>query len=83
LAFAQQHWHGADANTITCTHNVVLRCLVGHVLGLPPHVWHRLEMPHLTPVTFVSTKSFGLFVDISADTARTLFHDFANVSQAA
>ena len=83
LAFAREHWHGADANSITCTHNVVLRCLVGHVLGLPPHVWHRLEVPHLTPVTFVATKAFGLFVDIPSDTAHSMFRDFAIVSQAA
>jgi probable phosphoglycerate mutase len=83
LAFAGQHWLSADGNSITCTHNVVLRCLVGHVLGLPPHVWHRLEVPHLAPVTFVATRAFGLFVDIPAPTARTMFHDFANVSQAA
>ncbi|MEX2114113.1 MAG: histidine phosphatase family protein [Pirellulales bacterium] len=83
LAFVQQHWLAADANSVTCTHNVVLRCLVGHVLGLPPHEWHRLEVPHLAPITFVATRAFGLFVDIPADTARTLFHDFALVSQAA
>jgi broad specificity phosphatase PhoE len=83
LAFAQQHWRRAEGNSITCTHNVVLRCLVGHVLGLPPHVWHRLEVPHLAPVTFVATRQFGLFVDIPAPTARTMFHDFATVPQAA
>ncbi len=83
LAFVEQHWLNGPANSVTCTHNVVLRCLVGHVLGLPPHEWHRLEVPHLAPITFVATRAFGMFVDIPADTARTLFQDFALVSQAA
>ncbi len=83
LAFVGEHWASAAGNSITCTHNVVLRCLVGHVLGLPAHQWHRLEVPHLAPITFVSTRSHGLFVDIPAETARTMFHDFALVPQAA
>jgi broad specificity phosphatase PhoE len=83
LAFVQQHWRGAGGDSIACTHNVVLRSLVGHILGLPLHDWHRLEVPHMAPITFVSTRSHGLFVDIPAETARTLFHDFALVPQAA
>ena len=83
LAFARDCWQPDGQNSITCTHNVVLRSLVGQVLGLPPHDWHRLEVPHLAPITFVSTRSHGLFVDLPDDVARTMFHDFASLSKAA
>ena len=81
LAFVRDHWFGATGNTVTCTHNVVMRCLVGHVLGLPAHQWHRLEVPHLAPITFVLNPTHGLFVDIPPETARTLFRDFAMLDE--
>jgi broad specificity phosphatase PhoE len=83
LSFAGECWHHAQSNSVTCTHNVVLRCLVGHVLGLPPHQWHHIEVPHLAPITFVSTREHGLFVDIPLKTARPMFHKFAAPAQAA
>ncbi|MGD9722735.1 MAG: histidine phosphatase family protein [Pirellulales bacterium] len=83
LAFACHHWQSAPGHSVTCTHNVVLRCLVGHVLGLEPHEWHRLEVPHLAPITFVATREHGLFVDIPTATARVMFQDFATLSKAA
>ena len=83
LAFVHDRWMQAEQNSVTCTHNVVLRCLVGHVLGIAAHDWHRLEVPHLAPITFVATRSHGLFVDIDAQTARHLFADFATLPEAA
>ena len=83
LDFVGQQWTHRGQRSVTCTHNVVLRCLVGHVLGLAPHDWHRLHVPHLAPITFVSTRAHGLFVDIPGEAARTMFRDFAIVSKAA
>ncbi len=82
-AFACERWLKAGGHSITCTHNVVLRALVGHVLGLPAQQWYRLEVPHLAPITFVATRAHGLFVDIPAETARTMFSDFATRAMAA
>jgi broad specificity phosphatase PhoE len=81
--FVCDRWLNASSHSVTCTHNVVLRALVGHVLGLPVHEWHRLEVPHLAPVTFVATRAHGLFVDIPSETARVLFADFAARAAAA
>ena len=35
------------APILIVTHNVVLRCLLGRLLGLPPRDWHKLRVPHL------------------------------------
>lgn len=83
LAFAAEHWTSKSGNSLTCTHNVVLRTLVGHVLGLSPADWHRLEVPHLAPITFTATADHGLFVDVPAEVARTMFRSFDTLAKAA
>ena len=36
--------------TLVVTHNVVMRCLLGRNLGVPPAAWHRLPVDHLEVV---------------------------------
>lgn len=75
-AFAQERFTASAGPSLTCTHNVVLRCLVGHLLGVPRQEWFRLRIPHLTPITVVATEQFGLFVDLEEDTEREMFAGF-------
>jgi len=75
LDFAHEHWRPSGASTVACTHNVVLRCLVGHLMGVPQQEWHRLRIPHLAPIEVISTR-FGLFVDLHESVERRLFADF-------
>ena len=74
--FAQQRWAPTEGPTLVCTHNVVLRCLVGYLLSVPQTQWYRLRIPHLAPITVVSTPSFGLFVDLEERVEREVFADF-------
>lgn len=74
--FAADYWSDSGPNTIACTHNVVLRCLVGHALGVPRKFWYRLQIPHLAPITFLQTRNFGWFVDLDDRTERAIFADF-------
>ena len=76
-SFAADRWAAAKGNTLTCTHNVVLRCLVGETLALPAAQWHRLQIPHWAPQVFIETRAHGRFVDLPADSMRHLFKDFA------
>jgi probable phosphoglycerate mutase len=76
LQFAQDRWRPGAESSVTCTHNVVLRCLVGHLLGVPQDQWYRLRIPHLTPVHLVSSSQFGLFVDLDESVEREIFADF-------
>ena len=76
-AFAQEQWAACGPSTATCTHNVVLRSLVGHALGVPEHDRHRIAVPHLTPIEFVATRRFGLFVNLDESVERAMFAGFA------
>jgi broad specificity phosphatase PhoE len=76
LAFAQDRWKYNAPNSVVCTHNVVLRCLVGEALGVPSSQRYRIRIPHLAPIEFVSTKHFGLFVNLSESVERELFRGF-------
>jgi ribonuclease H / adenosylcobalamin/alpha-ribazole phosphatase len=77
LGFANSCWPTARGATMACTHNVVLRTLVGHSLCVPPHLWHRLQIPHLQPITFVQTKQHGWFADLDEHTERHVFSQFS------
>lgn len=72
-AFARGVWGTARGPTLTCTHNVVIRCLVGQTLGVPADQWHRLRVPHVAPITFIQTATDGLFVDIPEAVEAELF----------
>jgi broad specificity phosphatase PhoE len=74
--FAQERWAPGAEPTLVCTHNVVLRCLVGYLLSVPQTQWYRLRIPHLAPITVVSTRKFGLFVDLEENVERNVFGDF-------
>ncbi|MDA0323530.1 MAG: histidine phosphatase family protein [Verrucomicrobia bacterium] len=37
----------AGESVVVVTHNVVLRCLCGQLLGLPMRDWHKVLVPHL------------------------------------
>jgi broad specificity phosphatase PhoE len=73
---ATAHYWIASGNTLTCTHNVVLRCLVGKALGVPMEKWHLLKIPHLRPLLFRQTRSFGWFLDLEEDLEREIFSNF-------
>lgn len=76
--FAQERWRPGAEPTLVCTHNVVLRCLVGHLLNVPQREWYRLRIPHLAPMTVVSTPKFGLFLDLEERVERAIFSGFGS-----
>jgi ribonuclease H / adenosylcobalamin/alpha-ribazole phosphatase len=34
-------------SSLVVSHNVVMRCLIGSLLGVPRNAWHRIVVPHL------------------------------------
>ncbi|HEY2784262.1 MAG TPA: histidine phosphatase family protein [Fimbriiglobus sp.] len=66
-----------DGNTVTCTHNGVLRAIVGTTLGVPRRQWVKLVFPHLGPITMIRSRRFGLFVDLPEEVERAVFAGFA------
>ncbi len=63
-------------NRGVCTHNVVLRCLIGKHLNIPLSSWHKLQVPHMMPIILIRTENFGDFIDINEDIERAIFEDF-------
>lgn len=49
LAFIEEHGK-KPGTTLVVTHNGVLRCLAGHLFGLPLADWYKLPVPHLVPM---------------------------------
>jgi len=79
--FAQDRWAPGEEASLVCTHNVVLRCLVGYLLAVPQTEWYRLRIPHLAPMTVVSTEKFGLFLDLKEEVERAIFAGFYGASK--
>jgi broad specificity phosphatase PhoE len=77
-SFAAERWGTAAGNTVSCSHNVAVRCLIGRALGVPVGQWHRIAVPHLAPISFLYSRRFGLFADFTEDTHRELLVDFAH-----
>lgn len=75
-AFADERWTADSAPSLACTHNVVLRALVGDRLAVPPADWYRLTIPHLAPIAVVATERFGRFVEFDEEVEREVFSGF-------
>jgi len=42
----------SQGSTLVVTHNVVLRCLIGHYHSIALQNWHKLTIPHAEPLEF-------------------------------
>ncbi|PQO38814.1 hypothetical protein C5Y96_02795 [Blastopirellula marina] len=71
-------WDNSPSDTVTCTHNVVLRCLVGDAMGVPRSQWYRLRIPHLAPITFIRTKEHGVYLDLMPEVEQQIFQSFSD-----
>ncbi len=74
--FAAERWGQPTEPSAVCTHNVVLRCLLGKGLAIPKPLWYLLEIPHNMPIYIVSTRRFGWFVEVDEDAQRMIFQRF-------
>ena len=74
--FAAERWSPAAESSAVCTHNVVMRCLLGKGLAIPQPLWYLLEISHHLPIFVVSTRRFGWFVEMEEDAERVVFQRF-------
>lgn len=72
-SFMRERLGDAGHDSLVCTHNGVVRAIVGMTLGIPQEQWHRIDVPHCAPVTVVSSRRFGLFVNIPPAVERRMF----------
>ena len=75
-SFVDHQWASGKSSSAVCSHNVVLRCLIGRTLGIRQSDWHRIRVPYLTPIPFVRSKRFGVFVNLPPSLEMELFRDF-------
>lgn len=76
-SFVRERWTASSPPSVVCSHNVVLRCLVGSTLGVPKRDWYRLRVPHLGPIFVIATREHGVFVDLPVAVERELFSEWA------
>jgi ribonuclease H / adenosylcobalamin/alpha-ribazole phosphatase len=74
--FVRVVWAHGQGNSLVCTHNVVMRCLLGDTLGVPRAEQHRLQIPHLRPITLIQTQQHGLFVDVPEELEPLIFQSW-------
>ncbi|HBE67567.1 MAG TPA: hypothetical protein DDW52_05395 [Planctomycetaceae bacterium] len=79
-SFLQESIEGSREDSVVCTHNVVLRTLVGDLLGVPEQLQYLIKIPHVMPLEVISTERFGLFLDLSAEVQEQLFASFEHSS---
>jgi ribulose-phosphate 3-epimerase len=60
-------------HSIICTHNVVMRGLIGKKFNIPKRQWHLINIPHIEPVEFVITKEGKEFINLEPDQIRRFF----------
>ncbi len=76
LDFASDKLSFQNPSTVVCTHNVVLRELMGELLQVPRPQRFKIQIPHAAPIEVIATKSFGLLVNLSERIERQMFEGF-------
>lgn len=70
----------AQTSSLISTHNVVLRTLIGELMGIPKSQWHRIQIPHMTPITTVFSPTLGWYIDLDEEVERACFAGFRGSS---
>ena len=55
---------------IICTHNVVLRCLIGSQLNIPKQEWFKIVPKYLDPIEVIMTKDRKFFINLRPEQAE-------------
>lgn len=63
---------------VVCTHNCVLRALLGMHLKVPIKQWYKFVVPHLEPLKFVMTNDKKIYIDLTAMQINEILKDFKN-----
>lgn len=73
--------HSNCPSSLVCSHNVVLRSLVGELLAVPTEQQHLLNIPHAMPIRVISTPKWGCFLGLEADHLSEVMANFGSVEQ--
>jgi len=56
-----------------CTHNVVIRCILGRAWHIPQAQWHLIDVPHIEPVSVVIASNGKAYANITAEQRQRMF----------
>ena len=68
----------AVKRAVICTHNVVLRTLIGLNLKIPRKEWHKINVPYVDPLRFVLSQNNKLYIDLSSEQIEEVLKYFEN-----
>jgi pentose-5-phosphate-3-epimerase/broad specificity phosphatase PhoE/putative flippase GtrA len=71
----QKEWDSTPGNYLICTHNVVIRCLIGDWLNIPCHLWHRIKIPHNRPVECIITQEKRFYLNLPVEQREEFLKD--------
>ncbi len=63
-----------NENSLVVTHNVVLRCLIGHFFNIPKYNWFKIKIPHLMNLQFISIEN-RIYPNIDRDKLKIIFEN--------
>jgi len=58
---------------LVCTHNVVLRSIIGSCLKMPVEDWFKINIPYLDPIKFITTKDKRIYIDLTSNQIKEIF----------
>ena len=67
-----------EGDTLLCTHNVVIRAILGKLMRMPKDQWYLLHIPHLTPIELVLAKNNKLYLNIDKPLLRKVTENLRN-----
>lgn len=56
-----------DKKFLICTHNVIIRILIGMSLKIHFSEWHKIVIPHGDPIKFILTKDNRIYIELSPE----------------
>lgn len=60
---------------VVCTHNVVLRCLIGAYTRLPLNEWYKIELGYLEKIKCLLTRDGKIFIELSDEQIEKIFEN--------
>ena len=58
---------------VACTHNVIIRTLIGISLKIHHTKWHKINIPYAEPIKFILTKDNRIYIELEPEQSEMIF----------
>jgi broad specificity phosphatase PhoE len=66
------------ARVMAVTHNVAIRVIIGSILDIPKHLWHKIPTEHLGSYEVILTKNNQRYINISKELLESIYSEVYN-----